>query len=66
MLYSGGKARKDHNTHLCGCLSICVRQGHDTLVHLDSRDDALALQDVRKWCAISSWLEECLLKQNLQ
>ena len=52
--------------HLCGCLAVCVRQGDNALVHFDARKDTLALQDVHKWCAIFSWLEECLLKQDLE
>ena len=52
--------------HLCGCLAICIRQGHNALVNLDSRYDALALQDVCKGCAIRSRLVEGLLKQDLQ
>ena len=52
--------------HLCGRLAICIRQGHNALVYLDPRNDALALQNVCKGCAIRSRLIEGLLKQNLQ
>ena len=52
--------------HLSGCFAICIRQGHNALVDLDSRNDALALQDVCKGCAIRSRLVESLLKQDLQ
>lgn len=52
--------------HLCSCLAICVRQGHNALVHLNARKDTLAFQDVHKQCPVCSWLEECLLKQDLQ
>ena len=65
MYSSPGMRSSEDAMHLSACLAICIRQGHNALVDLDSRNDALALQDVCKGCAIRSRLVEGLLKQNL-
>ena len=52
--------------YLRGCLAVCVRQGNNTLVHFDSWDDSLALQNVHERSAICSRLEQRLLEEDLQ
>lgn len=42
--------------HLCGGLTIGVRQKHNALVYLDAGDDPLALEQVDEGLAIRSVL----------
>lgn len=53
-------------TYLGGGFSVSASQGDNTLVNLDSRNDAFFLKNLHKGFPGSGILIECLLKKDLK